>query len=246
MAVATAPDDEGGSAVFSVVVAAAGVGARMDSALKKPYLLLCGRPVISHTLDRLRQCRGCGEIVLVVHPEEYERPPEGGGEQLKWEHGVEKVVPGGATRQESVSAGLKLVGEEFEIVLIHDGVRPLVEAALVERTALEAARWGAAIAAVPVVETVKNTAPDGVIVETLDRENLWLAQTPQAFRKDLILRAYGQAEADGFVGTDDAQLVERLGERVRIVEDSPENVKITTPRDLVVAEEILRRQNELP
>ena len=227
---------------FAAVVPAAGVGTRMGGDVRKPYLSLCGRPVLCHALSALLACGGCAEIILVVHPDEYADPAEGWFEELMSEHGVTKFAPGGQTRQESVRRGLELVSGALELVLIHDAVRPLVEPALVSRVAAEVARRGAAIAAVPVVETAKQVDGCGRIVRTVDRRSLWRAQTPQGFRKDLILDAYRRAEADGFVGTDDSELVERLGERVWIVEDSPENIKITTPHDLAVAEDILRRR----
>ena len=216
----------------------------METASRKPYLMLSGEAVLLRAVRRLRASRGCGEVIVVVHPEDYEA---GIGEELcnrLAELDVRKVTRGGATRQESVLAGLRLVDEQFPLVLIHDGVRPLVTATVVERVAAEAERTGAAIAAVRVVATAKDVGTDGTIQRTLSRDGLWLAQTPQGFHRELILRAHLRAREDGFVGTDDSELVERLGLSVSAVEDRSDNIKITTLQDLAVAEAVLRWQAE--
>ncbi|MBC7217801.1 MAG: 2-C-methyl-D-erythritol 4-phosphate cytidylyltransferase, partial [Candidatus Caldatribacterium sp.] len=150
-------------------------------------------------------------------------------------------VFGGATRQDSVYEGLKLYRDHPEdFVLIHDGVRPLVSESILRRCVEEVARCEAVCVAIPSVDTLKYS-PDGrTIGETLDRRKIWRAQTPQAFRIGLILDAFERARADGFLGTDDASLVERLGFPVHIVPGSEENLKITTPQDFLLAEEMLR------
>jgi len=225
---------------FSVVVPAAGLGKRMGA--RKPLLELGGWPMIMCTLLRLAAARGCGEIVIAAHPEDLERYAGGWGDQLRGRFGVTAVVPGGQHRQQSVLAGLEASDPSVPLVLIHDAVRPLVQPALVERVAARASEAGAAIAAVPAVATVKEVDAGGRIVGTPPRDTLWHAQTPQGFRRDLILEAHRAARDDGFLGTDDAQLVERTGHAVLVVEDSPENIKITTPEDLTLAEAILKRQ----
>ena len=155
---------------------------------------------------------------------------------------VSSVTPGGDTRQDSVRNGLARIAPDCEIVAIHDGARPLVTREIISST-IEAARSDrAVIAAVPVIDTVK-TSPDGrFISSTLDRKKLYAVQTPQTFARDVILSAYERAYADHYVGTDDASLVERLGIPVRIVEGSYENIKITTPTDILVAEAIMARR----
>ncbi len=224
---------------FAVVVTAAGTGARMGGR-KKPYLMICGRTILSHTLDRLRRARGCVQIIPVVHPDEHRQGAL--AEQLRAEFGVTELACGGPTRQESALAGLEMVRQDVDLVLIHDAVRPLVDPELVRRVAEAAQRFGAAIAAVPATETIKEVDGSGSIVATPSRDRLYYARTPQGFRKDLILRAHYAARDAGFCGTDDVELVERLGEEGRVVEDTYENLKITTEADLILAEAILRRQ----
>jgi len=205
---------------FSVVIPAAGTGVRMGGPMgrrKKPYLTICGRPMLHIVIDTLSHVSGCAEIIPVLHP-----------------------ARGGATRQESAFAGLQMVRDDLDLVLIQDAVRPLVDPDVVRRVAEAAQRFGAAIAAVPATETVKEVAADGRIIATPARDTLWLARTPQGFRKELILRAYAAARRDGYCGTDDAELVERLGEDARVVEDVYGNLKITTEEDLAAAEAIYR------
>lgn len=152
---------------------------------------------------------------------------------------TEKIVAGGATRQESVWAGLCEISAGMDCVLIHDAARPLVSRHLMESCAAAAASYGAAIAALPVSDTLKRSVGE-VISATIDRSDLWIAQTPQAFRVDVITEAYERARRDGAVATDDAALVEALGRPVRLVMGSPRNVKITYPADLTLAQDLVR------
>ena len=227
---------------FDAVIVAAGSGRRMGArppgARRKAHLELGGRPVLDHSIEALRCTPGCGRIVVVLHPEEFERGAEAG--RLREAFGITAIARGGATRQQSVLAGLEAVGEGEEVVLIHDAARPLVSPQVVAAVAEAAARWGAAIAAVPAAHTVKQVDAEGRVLATPPRDALWFAHTPQGFRRALILRAHHAARDAGLTGTDDAQLVERLGEPVHVVEDSPHNIKITTPEDMVVAEAVLR------
>jgi len=216
----------------------------MGGGTRKPFLMLDGLPLLAHTLHRLSTARGCEGIILAVHPEDYEPCRTRWLEALRREFSVREVVPGGRRRQDSVRAALRAAPYQPEVVLIHDAVRPLVRCDVIMRTACAAWRLGAAIAAVPAVVTVKEVDAEGRIVATPPRERLRMAQTPQAFRLPLITRAHERARRDGFTGTDDAQLVERLGESVHVVEDSPDNIKITTPEDLAVAEAILHWQRD--
>ncbi len=141
------------------------------------------------------------------------------------------VVPGGGSRQDSVWLAMQATPENAEIIVVHDAVRPLISERLIADVVKAAAEFGAAICALPVVETVKRVRNDEVEA-TLDRSELWVVQTPQAFRAELLREAHEKARRDGVVGTDDAMLVERLGHQVRVVRGLPENVKITTPDDL--------------
>ncbi len=221
---------------FAAVVPAAGTGSRMGGR-KKPYITLCGRPILHHAIERLLEASCCEQLVVVVHRDEF---AEGRvAAELEERFGPIQVVCGGPTRQASVLEGLRAVGDGEELVLIHDAVRPLVSPEVVHRVAVATSRHGAAIAAVPATETVKRVTDGDTIAETPLRGHLWYARTPQGFRKDLILRAHSE-HAGGPKATDDAELVERLGHSVHVVRDRYDNVKITTEEDLIVAEAILR------
>lgn len=221
---------------FALILPAAGLGTRMGG--RKSFLALAGRPILFHTLDRFLPFREqvC-QTILVAHPDDVGAIGEQWGTTLRDAYGVTHVVAGGARRQDSVKAGLACLGPEAELVAIHDAVRPFVAPDAIA-AALEAAEAvGAAIVATPMKPTVKRVA-DGRIAATVDRRGLWCAQTPQVFRRQLILDAYA-AEPNGPDVTDDAQLVERLGHPVAIVPGSDLNLKITTPEDLHLAEAIL-------
>ncbi|RJQ58915.1 MAG: 2-C-methyl-D-erythritol 4-phosphate cytidylyltransferase [Desulfobacteraceae bacterium] len=226
--------------MVSGIVVAAGKGKRMGATIRKQYIALAGRSILGITLQALDRCRRFDRVFLVVPEEDFafcrERilTPLSFGEKVV-------LVGGGKERQDSVYHGL-LAAEKFGgIVLIHDGVRPFVDPETVAECIETAKHFGACIAATRVTETVKKTAaPEARAVErTLDRETLWIAQTPQAFRYELIRRAHEAARRSGVRGTDDALLVEQMGEAVRIVPGSRFNIKITTPEDLQMAEAIL-------
>jgi len=220
------------------VVPAGGTGKRMGASAPKQFLMLGGVPMMLHSLRVLEQAPSVTEVVLVVPKQERARALT----EVVERHGLKKVlkvVPGGATRQESVHHGLNEVDEDVEIVVVHDAVRPFVTEDLIERSIEAARKHGGAIVAVPMKDTPKQVGADRLIQRTLDRTEFWLAQTPQTFRRALIVEAYRKAEVAHVHGTDDAALVERLGHKVAIVEGSWENIKITTPGDMIVAEAIL-------
>jgi 2-C-methyl-D-erythritol 4-phosphate cytidylyltransferase len=183
-------------------------------------------------------------VVIAVNQEDLDYYRDRWRAEMQARFGVSAIVPGGAVRQASVLAAIEATDPSAEIVLIHDAVRPLVQVELVEKVAARAAECGAAIAAVPAVATVKEVDAQGIIKNTPPRDRLWIAQTPQGFRRELALQAHRKAQEDGFVGTDDALLVERMGLPVAVVEDRPDNIKITTAQDLAVAEAILRQQRK--
>ena len=221
----------------AVVVPAAGRGRRMGGDTPKQFLPLDGEPVLRRTLRALAACPEVEEIVPVLPPDWLERgaallgPP--GGK-------VRRAVAGGATRQASVQAGLQALGPRPRVILVHDGVRPLVTPALVREAAALAARGLCAVVGLPLHDTVKRVDAGGTVLETPPREQLWTVQTPQAFPSDLLRRALERAAALGVTATDEAGLVERMGVPVRVVPGSPWNVKITSPEDLRLAEVILR------
>jgi len=221
------------------VVPAAGSGSRMNREVSKQYLSLAGKPVLVHTLEALEACPGVESLCVVVAPQDLSTVRD----EVLAPWGLRKtaaIVPGGRERQDSVRAGLEAVARDADIVLIHDAVRPFISAELVERCIRAAAETGAAALGVPVKDTVKEVTPDGRIVKTCDRTVIWLAQTPQAFRRDIIERAHREAFRDGFRGTDDTSLVERLGIAARMIPGDYGNIKITTLEDLAVAEVLLR------
>jgi 2-C-methyl-D-erythritol 4-phosphate cytidylyltransferase len=223
--------------ICAALVTAAGEGKRMGRDVPKQYLELGGIPILARTLLAFEGHPLVDLIVLTVPP---------GYEELcrtriltPFKLGkVKEIVAGGATRQASVYNGLLRL-EKTDMVAIHDGVRPLVTMEVITETFKAAEASGAALACVPVSDTIKKKK--GAHLETIARSDLWLAHTPQTFRTDLILQAHKKALEDGFDGTDDAALVERLGRPVTIVEDSADNIKITTPEDLKLAEMLLQR-----
>jgi len=219
------------------IIAAAGAGTRMASDRPKQFLLLAGTPVIFHTLKVFEQCDSIDEVIVVLPAEE-----SAGFLSLAGKFGVRKlarVVPGGVTRADSVKRGLLAIrSATAEIVAVHDGVRPFVTVEEIDATVAAAKADGAAILVAPVTDTIKQVA-DEAVVKTLDRGALRRALTPQCFRYELLREAYNHADVNDPSLTDESALVEQLGKRVRIVEGSSRNIKITTAEDLAIAEAIL-------
>ena len=213
----------------------------MGASIPKQFLPLGGKPILTRTLHALAGVAEITEIMVVVDDHDLERCRK----DVLGSHRVDKVrcvLPGGALRQDSVEQALGEVDGRADLVLVHDGVRPLVTPAIIAAAIRVAGECGAAIVAIPVRDTVKRAAEQGVVGTTVDRDGLWAVQTPQVFRREWIIEAYQRAREEGFTGTDDASLVERCGRRVHLVEGSPENIKVTSPEDLVMAEAILRER----
>ncbi|MCL6634821.1 MAG: 2-C-methyl-D-erythritol 4-phosphate cytidylyltransferase [Peptococcaceae bacterium] len=222
----------------AAVVPAAGSGSRMGLETKKQYLPLAGIPVLGHVLKALEASPVIQGVVVVAGSGEEEYCRLAVIDKL----GIRKVkaiVPGGKERQDSVYSGLLALSPAPGIVVVHDGARPLLSAGWLEAVVKAAEEHGAATLAVPVKETVKLAGEGGFVARTVPRERLWLAQTPQAFRYGIILEAHRRARREHFTGTDDAALVEQLGLPVKIVPGSYENIKITTPEDLLLASAII-------
>jgi len=222
----------------AAVVPAAGSGSRMGAQVPKQYLPLAGIPLLGHALRVLDTSPVIQSIVLVVAAGEEEFCRKNVVEEL----GIRKIkaiVTGGRERQDSVYSGILALSPETELVVIHDGARPLLDPTELLAVVETAARYGAATLAAPVKDTVKMAGREGLVAETLPRERLWLTQTPQAFQRDLILRAHLAAREADYLGTDDAGLVERLGHPVKIVPGSYRNIKVTTPEDLIIASALL-------
>lgn len=215
------------------------MGRRMGASINKQYLLLAGKPILAHTLELLQRSEFIDEIYPVVPAEEIDYCRI----HIVEKYGIDKVkliVAGGAERQNSVLNALRAIkGAADDIILIHDGVRPFVPLAAVQRSIEIACDYDAALLAVPSKDTVK-VVMDAFSVATPPRESLWLAQTPQTFRYNVIRAAHELAETEGFQGTDDASLLERLGKKVHIVIGDYRNIKITTPEDMILAEAFIK------
>jgi 2-C-methyl-D-erythritol 4-phosphate cytidylyltransferase len=227
-----------------VILPAAGLGTRMAGPQPKQFLALDGVPILVHSLRAFAAVERVTAIYVAVRKPEMERV-----EAQIAESGFAdrvRVVEGGDSRQESVSHALAaLPAEPDDIVLVHDAVRPLIDVATIDRTIDAVAEYGAAIVGLPAVDTIKQverTAHGALITSTIPREYIVLAQTPQGFRYSLLQRAFAEATADGFIGTDEASLVERAGNPVAVVHGSQVNLKITQAGDLELAEFYLRQR----
>ncbi|WP_342603728.1 2-C-methyl-D-erythritol 4-phosphate cytidylyltransferase [Peribacillus sp. FSL E2-0159] len=223
---------------YEVVIPAAGQGKRMKAGKNKLFIELSGIPIIVYTLRVFEEDPDCRGIILSINPAE-----KAYFSQLIAAYGLKKVkklVMGGKERQQSVHNGLQHAGEE--IILVHDGARPFINLGQISELTTAASLHGGAVIAVPVKDTIKKAA-NKKVVETVERSSLWAVQTPQAFRVSILKRAYEQAEAEAFLGTDDASLLERINEQVVIIEGNYDNIKITTQEDLYFAEAILHKQH---
>ena len=223
----------------TAIIAAGGQGKRIEGNLPKQFLMLKDKPILAHTVDKFEKCELIDEIILIV-PEGY---LEYCSQKVVDKYGfkkVRKVVCGGKERQDSVYSGLKACPNNTPIVVIHDGVRPLISPDKISESVkiCQEKKSAGVVLAVPVKETVKRVEQSNIIT-TLDREKLWLTQTPQTFEYKLILDAHEKAKENDFMGTDDSALVERLGYEVTILEGDYRNIKITTKEDLQVAEKFL-------
>ena len=210
----------------------------MGGSVPKQFLSLGGEPLVVHSLRILQAADIVDEIILAVPESDLDYCAN----ELVKRRGfskVTRVVAGGVERQDSVGRALDQVTEETEIVLVHDAVRPFLTGQMVSQVIAHADKHGAAIIALPMRDTVKEVDSEHVIQRTLDRRPLWLAQTPQAFRRQWLQEAHRKAQAEGIHATDDAYLVEWLGHSVMVVEGSGENIKVTRPEDIVIGEAIL-------
>ncbi|MBS4023529.1 MAG: 2-C-methyl-D-erythritol 4-phosphate cytidylyltransferase [Dethiobacter sp.] len=227
----------------TVIIAAAGRGLRMGGHINKQYLTLNDRPVLYYALAASLEAGCFKQLIVVVTP----------GEEELFRREVllpyfkdfnPDIITGGSQRQDSVHNGLLAVASSCEIVCVHDGARPLTSPLLFSSLVQAAIAKGAAISAVPVKDTIKQVDDTKRVIETPARSCLWSVQTPQAFRRQWLLDAYRQAAQEGFYATDDAALLERCGYPVHVVEGDYNNLKITTPEDLILAEVFLRRRED--
>ena len=229
----------------AAIITAGGTGKRFgtqgEDKLSKQFIPLLGKPVLVYSLESFQGSESVSEIVVVV--------PDGWVEYTQNEivdrfnfTKVTKVIPGGAQRQKSVEKGLRSITHEPDVVVVHDGVRPFVTVDMVDEVIDAVQESGGAIAASASIDTVKQSGSGQLIENTLPRETIWLAQTPQAFNYEILNEAYRKASEDGYIGTDEAALVERIGKKVKLVRSSRYNIKITTPEDIDVGEFILKSE----
>ena len=223
------------------LIPAAGMGRRMNAGINKQYLQLAGMPIVARTVAVFQQDDRVDHVYLVIPEAEipYCR------REVVDAHGLDKVraiVAGGSERQHSVLNGLRALPSpaDDDIIIIHDGVRPFVTTDMIQRSIDSARINDGALVAVPVKDTIK-VVRDGLVRETPLRESLWQAQTPQTFRYGIIRNAHERAAAEGYLGTDDASLVERLGGSVAVIMGDYRNIKITTPEDLLLGEAFLKQ-----
>ena len=233
--------------MVTAIFPAAGKGKRMQAGMNKVLVELEGMPILVRTLARFSRCQAVDRLVVVVaaHEVDFVTDMLTGADR---EFGLKpwQVTAGGSERQYSVWNGILAVqgAADDDIILVQDAARPLVSEKTILETIRVAEAKGAAIAAVPAKNTIKLCNAAGEVVETPDRSRLWEVQTPQGFRRDILVKANQQAVAEGFLGTDDASLVERLGRKVHIVESDYRNIKLTTPEDMVIAKAFLAAEED--
>jgi len=220
----------------SAIIVAAGGGVRLGSNVPKAFVKIAGRTMLSYSLATVRQINSIEELVITV-PEGFENAAR--AEVAAAGLGIPvKITVGGIERQDSVRIALELTSAESDLVIVHDAARPLATPEIFDACLNAASRAGGAIAAIPVSDTLKRVA-DSTITATIARAGLWQAQTPQAFRRAVLVAAHQRAVREKIAATDDADLVERTSARVEVVEASTTNIKITTPADLAIAEAII-------
>jgi len=226
-----------------VVLPAGGIGSRFGHAQPKQFLELAGLPILVRTCRAFLQLPEIAVVAMALPRDHYQASIDLLALHLQVEE-FERLLftVGGTTRQDSVRAGLALLPKEIELVLVHDAARPLIDRATIMRCIEGARQHGAVIAAVPVKDTLKKVGQEQLISDTVDRASLWQAQTPQAARRELLLQAFHDAADSGFLGTDEASLLEAAGIPVRVVEGSERNLKVTRPEDLQVASALLQEQ----
>ena len=227
----------------TAIVLAAGKGTRMNAGMNKQFMLINDRPLLAQTLAAFQSCNAIDSIILVAGREELKTCKE----QILDVYGfdkVDKLVSGGSERQQSVYNGILELEDDCSIVVIHDGARPILPEGIIEKCIDGAKIYGAVSAGMPAKETIKILNEEGFVQYTPERGKVWVTQTPQAFKRDIIEKAHETANIKGISGTDDAFLVECMGIKVKMLEGSYENIKITTPEDIILAEAIMRKTVE--
>ena len=234
----------GSNIYVSAIIVAGGSGKRFGSITKKQFIEISGKPVLYYSIDAFEKCELVKEIVVVL-PDENLEFYDATISKIKRFKKVQKVIEGGKQRQDSVYNGLKNVSDKTDIVIVHDAARPLVNVKIINQIIDQSKKSDCAICAIPVNDTVKQSNGNHLIEKTVPREGLWLAQTPQGFKYDLIMSAFQNAYDKNLIGTDESSLVERLGIKPAIVEGPKYNLKITKPEDLKLAEFYLKENTNV-
>ena len=223
----------------SVIIAAAGMSNRMGSKINKQFIAIDNKPILVHTIEKFERCEFIDEIILVSKEEEVEYCRKEIVKKYKFKK-VNNIVRGGKERQFSIYNGLLALGEKTDIVLTHDGARPFIKVEDIEKGIEGVIKYGACVIGVPVKDTIKVVEEDEKVHHTPKRSLLWSAQTPQCFWKELIKKGYEHAISESIIGTDDSSLVEHIGHDVKMIMGSYDNIKITTPEDLIIAESLFK------
>lgn len=226
----------------SAIIVAAGKGRRMGTQISKQFIKLGEKEILAHTVDRFEKFSAIEEIILVTGKDSIDDVCAMVTE-YHWEK-VKAVVIGGKERQDSVKCGLDAISNKAEIVFIHDGVRPFVTEQMIQASMEGVVDFGGCVVGMPVKDTIKVCDKNAVVIQTPDRSGLWQIQTPQTFRRDLIDQAYKKATNEGFEGTDDASVAEFYGIKIKVIEGSYQNIKITTKEDLLLAACFLEEESK--
>jgi 2-C-methyl-D-erythritol 4-phosphate cytidylyltransferase len=225
----------------NAIIVAAGAGRRIGGNTPKTFLPLCGRPMILHTLERFLSARMINKVVVVVAAEQLECARRLLEADAALKHGAWILQSGGPSRQESVRRGLQMIDTDSDVIAVHDGARPFVSPALIDRSVEVAREKGAVVVGLPARDTIKSVSAEGWVESTPARGSLWEIQTPQVFKRDVILAAHEWAARAGVEATDDATLVEKKGHKVFVLEGERSNFKITFAYDLWLAETIIEQ-----
>lgn len=211
---------------------------RMGTELAKPFIEIAGKAILNHTIEKFINIQGLKQIIIVASTQNVPVVRELISDYTHTDKHI-LVVEGGKERQDSIYNALQQIDDDIELVMVHDAVRPFVNNSQVLRCIESAAEYGAAVLAIPVRDTIKSVGAENFVEVTPDRSKLWQVQTPQVFKRGILINAYEQAMKEGFTGTDDSSLVEAFGGKVKVVEGEMSNFKITYPIDLKMAEQII-------
>lgn len=228
----------------SVIIAAAGMSNRMGSKINKQFIAINNKPILAHTLEIFEKCKYIDEIIVVSREGEVEYCRK----EIVKRYGFKKVVNivrGGKERQDSIYNGLLALNENTDIVLTHDGARPFVKEESIIAGIKGVVEHGACVVGVPAKDTMKVVDESNDVHHTPKRSLLWAAQTPQCFRADIIKKGYEYAIEESIMGTDDSSLVEKIGYKVKMIMGTYDNIKITTPEDLIIAESFVQDKNNI-